>query len=309
MSTHERVSVIIPAWKAANIIGRALDSLRAQTRPPDEVIVVDDGSPDDIESAVRPYGSFVTYLRKENGGASSARNLGIDHATGDFIAFLDADDYWHPRKLETQLAIFREHPAVGLVSCRYSVIEPEGVTEYPPLTDAVWDMELSVAGAEAFAMGMVVWTSAMVVRREVLGSDRFEVGLKIAEDRDLWVRLVARTSIYLQSELLATLVAMSGSLSRSDLDLDCRSMLTMIDRHRDLLDARSRHRWEVEVYRRWAGSHLARGDRQRALLPAIKRLGHEPLSIEGWYVLGKAAVLSAMPRRIAHMAVKPQPSV
>lgn len=306
--SDSRVSVIIPAWKASSTIGKAIDSLLAQTRRPDEVIVVDDGSPDDIGSAVRPYGSWVHLVRKANGGASSARNLGIELATGDYIAFLDADDYWHPRKLEKQLAVFQEHPAVGLVSARYGVAQTDGkVIEYPPLTEAVWDTPLHAEGATAFAMSTVVWTSAMVVRREVLGDLRFDETLKIAEDRDLWVRLVCRTPIYLQSEVLATLVISEGSLSRSDLDLDCRSMLCMIQRHETLLDRHSRRKWELEVYRRWAGSHLAMGRMRQAMPLALKRLRYEPLSPEGWWVLVKAAALWAAPRKLAHRTLKPQP--
>jgi len=110
------VSVVIPAYRAARTIRRAVDSVLAQSQPADEIIIVDDGSPDDIAAAVRPYGDQLKYLQKSNGGAGSARNAGIDVATGGLVAFLDADDYWEPDKLRRQLAVFRTHPQVELVA-------------------------------------------------------------------------------------------------------------------------------------------------------------------------------------------------
>ena len=113
------VSVVIPAYKAARTIGRAVESVIRQTSPPEEILVVDDGSPDAdaLIEALRPFGTAVTLLRKPNGGASSARNEGIDRARGEWVAFLDADDYWEPEKLERQLAVAREYPEVSVIGC------------------------------------------------------------------------------------------------------------------------------------------------------------------------------------------------
>src|SRR5262245_16757980 len=113
------VTVIIPAYRAAKTIARAVDSALGQTCPPKEILVIDDGSPDDLPSALRGYRDRVTLIRQANGGAASARNRGIEHATGEFIAFLDADDYWEPAKLQAQLDILKAHPEVGLVAGLY----------------------------------------------------------------------------------------------------------------------------------------------------------------------------------------------
>ena len=116
---HVRVSVIIPAYRAAGTIRRALDSVFAQTTKAHEIIVVDDGSPDDLADVVRQYCPSIKLLRIANSKTAQARNVGIEAAVGDFVAFLDADDSWHPQKLERQLAIFSTYTEVGNVACRF----------------------------------------------------------------------------------------------------------------------------------------------------------------------------------------------
>ena len=111
------VSVVIPAYRSESTICRALDSVLAQTEPAAEIIVVDDGSPDGQASLVeRTYGPRVTLIRKPNGGAASARNAGIDRAKGDYVAFLDADDYWEADKLAVLLELLQRHSDLGLLT-------------------------------------------------------------------------------------------------------------------------------------------------------------------------------------------------
>ncbi|SFD26858.1 glycosyltransferase family 2 protein [Tropicimonas isoalkanivorans] len=100
------VSVIIPLYNRAHLVGSAIETALAQTFRAIEVIVVDDGSTDDVETALAPFESDgrVRLVRKENGGAASARNRGIEEARGRFVAFLDSDDGWHPEKLDVQVA-------------------------------------------------------------------------------------------------------------------------------------------------------------------------------------------------------------
>ena len=92
-------SIVIPAYEAAPVIGRAIQSALAQTQPAKDILVVDDGSSDDLASALLPYSNHVRLLTSPHVGASGARNLGVGHATGDFVAFLDADDELEPEFL------------------------------------------------------------------------------------------------------------------------------------------------------------------------------------------------------------------
>ena len=104
------VTVVIPTYNRKGLLPRALTSVARQTRPPDEVIVVDDGSTDDTEGLVRREFPDVRYLQQENRGVAAARNRGIREAKGEWLAFLDSDDEWLPQKLTRQLDELREQP-------------------------------------------------------------------------------------------------------------------------------------------------------------------------------------------------------
>jgi glycosyltransferase involved in cell wall biosynthesis len=284
------VSVVIPAYKAARTINRAVDSVLDQNRGPAEVLVVDDGSPDgaDLAAALARYGDRVTVHRKPNGGAASARNHGIDRARGNVIGFLDADDYWEPHKLERQLGLLDRHPEVGLTAGRWYEERPGGLREAPLTTsDDVYDQAWRPRGPDVFQVACRVLTSTVLVRRAVLGDHRFAPGLEPAEDRDLWCRLVAATAVYVSSAPLITYVLESGSLSRTNVNRDYGNMLRVVHRHAGMLGPRHLREWEVSTYRRWAGQLLSDGRPAAALRPAVQRLRRRPFSVEGWYILGK----------------------
>jgi glycosyltransferase involved in cell wall biosynthesis len=108
------ISCIVPVFNGERYLGEALDSILAQTYRPIEIIVVDDGSTDGTGELVACYGDRIRYVRQANQGAPTARNLGLSVANGEFIAFLDADDLWHPDKLERQMARFEARAELDL---------------------------------------------------------------------------------------------------------------------------------------------------------------------------------------------------
>ena len=120
-----RVSIIIPTYNCARYIGRALDSVCAQTYKDYEILVVDDGSTDDTKDVVMQYGRKVTYLYQQNRGVSAARNHAILKANGELLAYLDADDMWYPEKLERQVAFLDVHQECGMVHSEMSVINEQ----------------------------------------------------------------------------------------------------------------------------------------------------------------------------------------
>ncbi len=298
------VTVVIPAYKAAGTIRRSLNSVLAQTAPPSEILVVDDGSPDGdaLRAVLAAYGASVTLVRQSHAGASTARNLGIDRAQHEWIAFLDADDYWEPTKLERQFQIVETHPEIGLVGCRYYEEVPG-----EPRTAAAQKMSpfcgrvLRSETDSAFEASLVVWTGTLVIRRDLFAGRRFVTGLETAEDRDLWIRLFSASSAYLLSDRLATYVQEPGGLSRTDLDNDCRNMLRVIYRQAHLLGATRLKQQEAGVHRRWASGYLSQGQPQRALPHALSRLKSQPYALEAWWVTLKSVTMSLVSWFISSM--------
>src|SRR5262245_50974266 len=104
------VSVVIPTFNAARFLCQAIDSVLSQTTRDYELLVVDDGSTDTTATIMQRYSGSLRYIRQSNGGVAAARNRGILESVGRYVAFLDADDTWHPKKLERQFAALAEHP-------------------------------------------------------------------------------------------------------------------------------------------------------------------------------------------------------
>jgi glycosyltransferase involved in cell wall biosynthesis len=289
---RETVSVVIPYYRASQTVARAVESVLAQTVRPLEILIVDDGCPEDAEAATRQFGSSVTLIRKPNGGTASARNLGIEHVQGEWIAFLDADDYWERSKLECQLAFSEGAGIVGGAWFTEAPGEPRRAAKIPD--PDFFGRAFKPRESEAFRVAMNMWTSVLLVRREALGDLRFVSGLEPAEDRDLWIRLAATTAVYLVREPLATYSQLPDSLSNSDSDRDGVSMLKVIHRHAGLLGAKGVREQEAIIYRRWAGSHLARGKPRSAISPAARRLAIQPASPQAWWILFKSLAKSIL---------------
>lgn len=250
------VSVIIPAYRAAETIARALDSVLAQTHPAHEVIVVDDGSPDHLAEVVSRYAVPVRLIRQANANAAAARNAGIEQATGQWLAFLDADDFWDPHKLQTQLEALSRHPELDVVASHFQTQVPgepaRGAVLSQRNRERWYDRVVCVSGTPAFQLGAMLWTGTVLVRRSALGKLRFQSGLEPAEDRDLWIRLVNHRPVMLLSQPLATAVLEPGSLSRVDIARDCRNMLAVIERNRATLSPPARLLWRSFICYRWA---------------------------------------------------------
>jgi glycosyltransferase involved in cell wall biosynthesis len=195
------VSVIIPTYNYSRFIGEAIDSALAQTRAPLEVIVVDDGSTDGTAEVLAAYGDRIRVLRQKNSGVAMARNAGIAAARGEYLAFLDSDDAWYPRKLERQMPRFDAEPSLGLVHCGAETIDSEGRT----LKMSVDGMEGQVAEAMLRLDREVIMpqgSSIVVPKRVAEEIGGFDARLPPSEDWDFCYRVAARYAVGYVAEVL-----------------------------------------------------------------------------------------------------------
>jgi glycosyltransferase involved in cell wall biosynthesis len=186
------VSAVIPTYNRGSVIGRAVASVRAQTYPDVEIIVVDDGSTDDTLSRLEEMSdpSLRVLRTPVNAGASAARNLGIAEARGELIAFLDADDEWLPDKTERQVARFAEAPeSVGVVYCGIREVS----ADWPPI-DRVPRHRGDLY--ETLRVVNVLRTSGVMVRRPVFEAvGGFDTALPARHDWDLWLRIARHYAV------------------------------------------------------------------------------------------------------------------
>jgi glycosyltransferase involved in cell wall biosynthesis len=252
-SSKLSVSVVIPAYRAAATICRAIDSVLAQTCPPSEILVIDDESPDDLASVLAGYGDRVRLIRQSNGGAAAARNRGIQMAHSDVVAFLDADDCWLPEKLEQCVRVLEECPDVGLVASRYILQDADGEAVRTAGPEVSWcNRPQRASGAALLDFARNISTPTVVVRRHLLVENQFDVTLATAEDRDLWLRLLSTTTAWFVDSPLCIVHLRPDSLSHANIGLDCGCMLRVIDRYREVLGTAAARREQSYVHYKWA---------------------------------------------------------
>jgi glycosyltransferase involved in cell wall biosynthesis len=211
MSEQHTISAVIPAFNSADFIADAVGSIRAQSHPVDEIIVVDDGSTDDTATITQHLGGGIRYIHQANAGPSAARNRGIDAARGDLVAFLDADDQWTRTKLELQLAVMKQNPAIALVAGDMTEIDQQGQTIVPSVLDkhSLLDVFRGLGGAAIPAAAAMLLkinfipTGTVLARRDILSeAGGFPEDIRYGEDLELWVRIAAQHAIACLPEVL-----------------------------------------------------------------------------------------------------------
>jgi glycosyltransferase involved in cell wall biosynthesis len=204
------VSVIIPTYNSGPLVVEAVESVLRQTHPPQQIIVVDDGSTDDTPERLRPYLSRIEYVWQPNSRVAAARNAGLERAGGDIFAFLDADDAWHPHKLARQLAVLREHPEIGLLAT--------DLTDWPGDFVAPGQLgsgQVKHVTLESMLLFNPLATSSIIVRRAVQErAGRFDPELFGPEDYDLWLRCAQIAPLAILQEPLTGYRDTSGSLGK-----------------------------------------------------------------------------------------------
>ena len=198
MDVRAPVAAVIPCYNSSEYVAEAIESALTQTYPAVDVVVVNDGSTDGFNEAVRPYRHRIRIVEQENRGLAGARNAGIDATTTPFIAFLDADDRWHRDKIARQVAYLESHPETSLVFCDRSWIDTGG----SPIEAPAYRRPV-VPSLRALLDGNFIQPSTVLLRRDVLGPDRFAAGMQGTEDWDLWLRLAERCEFaYIEEPLV-----------------------------------------------------------------------------------------------------------
>jgi glycosyltransferase involved in cell wall biosynthesis len=209
------VSVVIPAYNSAHLLPDAVRSVLGQTRPPDEVIVVDDGSTDDTPSVLAEFGNRLRIVaHAENRGLPAARNTGIRAATGSLIALLDADDAWLPRMVEKQVEEFARHPDLGLCFTALqdcdAALRPHGKAWPKRRRSAEWVFE------ELYLHAFPMPPSTVFVRRAVFDqAGYFDESMIKKQDIECWLRIAMLFKVSCINEPLCLRRLHPGSLTNA----------------------------------------------------------------------------------------------
>lgn len=302
------VSIVIPSYNSEKYIETTLNSVLNQTFTDIEIIVIDDGSIDRSPAIIRSFGSPVRLISQRNSGVSTARNRGISEASGEFICFVDSDDYWFPEKIASQMEVFRAHPEVGAVYSSFLPWRSDDHECFPPPGSYILegskeeiDPEYSGWVYHLFLLDCWMLTSTSMFRREVLDKcGVFDSTLPCGEDWDLWLRIAREypiiklkrpTTLYRQHKLQTT---------QSVRDIDYRSrLLTQTAKKWGLCSRDGRcieqHHFfkQLAIYHAaFARSHLQNGTFSIAInsylkawrcVPSnLKYLAYIPLALLGW---------------------------
>jgi glycosyltransferase involved in cell wall biosynthesis len=274
------ISAVIPTYNYGRYIAEAVESALAQTMAPREVIVVDDGSTDDTEAVVRKFGDKVRYIRQENAGVCAARNRGVAESTGEYIAFLDADDIWDPTKLEKQLAVFESDPEIGLVHC--------GMLEFDGETGET--IALHLEGQKGWvADELLLWErpaivgpgGTIMVRRGVFEEvGGFDEQMKVSEDWDFCYRVARRYKVGFVAEPMVNYRSHGAAAHRDIREME-RGMGRFYEKAfaNDVEVSRLRERSLGNYHRILAGSYLHAGQYGNFAKNAAKSLWYRPSGI------------------------------
>jgi glycosyltransferase involved in cell wall biosynthesis len=183
------VSVVIPVYNNGPYIAAAVKSVLAQTRPADEILVIDDGSTDNTAAELEPFRNQIRYLYQQNRGEPTARNRGIREARSEYIAFLDADDMWMPDKLELQMEYLHRHPSCYLVYADMSTFDDNGIVD----ASVKARFRVTLPTGRVFRhlfMRSLFGPGTVVFRKECVEKvGYFDESLFVGSDYDMWLRI------------------------------------------------------------------------------------------------------------------------
>jgi len=293
MDSSPRVSVIIPVYNGEAFVTDAIDSVWRQTFRSFEIIVINDGSTDTTHSVVGPYLDRVRYVETENRGVSAARNAGIEMSKADYVAFLDQDDLFHPRKLEVAVSYLDNHSDMAMVYTSLDRMDSDG-TMLP-------SKKLKGYSGDIFPrlfLKTFIAPSMAVCRRQIfeeIGMFSQELSSE-GEDYDLFLRIASRYRVGYVDERLGIYRLHSGNVSKGKQEIAPFRYEQVLNIHAPHLLSHYRLGWWVyrkrmsKVFREQAKVYLKLG-RQKDAFSAIKRsLGLYPFRIDVLLMMVRLAI-------------------
>lgn len=205
------ISVVIPTFNRKHVLGRAIKSVGNQTRPPDEIIVVDDGSTDGTRNWLSNSFPLVKYIYQENKGVSSARNRGVKASKGSWVSFLDSDDEWMPTKLEQQENSIIDNPEIEFCHTNEiwirNGVRVNQMKKHQKYGGNIFEKCLDICR---------ISPSSVLIKKNVFDIvGLFDESLRVCEDYDLWLRFTSRFSVlFLDRQLIVKYGGHADQLSR-----------------------------------------------------------------------------------------------
>jgi glycosyltransferase involved in cell wall biosynthesis len=239
-----RVSVVIPTYNRASVLGRAIDSVLAQTYTNFEVIVVDDGSTDNTQELLSKYEDRIVTITQPNAGVSCARNNGVLKSSGEWIAFLDSDDSWLPNKLELQMKYIDSNPRYNLVHGEEIWIR-NGKRVNPKNKHAK-------SGGDIFLRSLelcLISPSAVILKKDLYNRmEGFREDYEVCEDYDLWLKICSLEEVgFITTPIINKFGGHEDQLSRKFFAMDfwrVKSIKWILE-NRDLSIEKREHAKEV----------------------------------------------------------------
>jgi glycosyltransferase involved in cell wall biosynthesis len=298
---NQTVAVIIPTYNHAHFLPQAITSVLAQTRCPDEIIVVDDGSTDDPAAVVSQFPG-VRLIRQSNRGRSAARNVGIGIARSSHVVFLDADDRLLPKALELGMACAAKNAKCGFVYGGHRDIKADGSPEADhPFYPVSGDAHLAL-----LRRNFVRMQAAVIFRRDVLTDiGGFDEGISLAEDYDLYLRVAQRHPIAAHSALVAEYRKHGTNTSRDPVQM-LDATFAVLDRHFRRTPLNSAEQIALEegqtIWRAYYAWLMLERAREQLPSGSALRLLSKAVQTSPW------TVMSALGSYLTRHAVKVMPS-
>jgi glycosyltransferase involved in cell wall biosynthesis len=275
----DKVSVIIPSYNSALTIERAIKSVLFQTYKAIEVVVVDDGSSDNTVKYVTEHFPDVKIVCQENKGPAAARNSGIKNSTGDFLAFLDADDSWVPEKIECQMNEMLLSASVGLVTCGSFIVEDESAS-FVQLRDINY-LNRSQLAKSLLERNRLGGCSYILVRRSCFQNvGIFDESLLVSEDRDMWFRIALKYDCRSVNKPLLHYYVSSGSQSsdpRKNIDGQLKFLNKIFSQYPGIAKGFSKRGLYVYHFYKSSWSFLEAGNAKMARKYILKAIQADPL--------------------------------